>query len=320
MLRSFPGPPRSSRRSPTVGRGVCPNPRVLWRRWFVTLMVVACAVSSAMGQASGCATAVQGALPAGTYTANRVVTLSVDCGPGSFETINWGDGTGTISGNSPLIANHTYPAGAKAQPPYGVLLNEEAILLFVTFPTAVGPFSSFSGQASTVTSPITADEPLSLIVVCQSVFDASGNVFTPQQLNVTCTSPDLPAMVPQFPASLPVRVVVATSGIAKLEKQRGFRSGIVFACLMLPLFGAMGGTCGRKLGRIRSLLAMGALLSLALSSISCGGGFTTPKVGSITPAGQYQVVAVTQQSPGTTPDPNFVQTTLIVPLTVAPTQ
>jgi hypothetical protein len=66
---------------------------------------------------------------------------------------------------------------------------------------------------------------------------------------------------------------------------------------------------------------MGALLCLALSSISCGGGFTTPKIGSITPAGQYQVVAVTEENPtDPTPDPTFVQTTLIVPLTVAPTQ
>ena len=324
MLRSCPGPRRGSSRQSGIGRHACLWLRAPWIRLFVMFVTVVCAFSCAISQSStsGCTTAAQGALPRGTYTANRVVTLSVDCGPGGFASVDWGDQTGFVSGPSPLTANHTYPAGASIQPPYGVVINGAALPnLYVTFPTAVGPFSAFSGQASTVTSPMTAEKALSVIVLCQSVFDSNGNVFTPQQLNITCTSPDLPATIPAFPASLPIRVVVATSGIARLQKPHDSRSVILFVCMVVPLLGIASRARRKSVKQMRITLAACSLVLLALTSISCGGGFTSPQLGSITPSGQYQVVVVTEQNPAnSTPDPTFVQTTLIVPLTVTPTQ
>lgn len=320
MLQWHPGPRRDSQPPPDESYYVRLEPGAPRLRLSLVPAMLVCAVSCAIGQTgpSGCTATAQGALPTGTYTANRVVTLIANCGPGGFASVDWGDQTGSTSGPSPLTANHTYPAGASVSPPYSVQINQVPSL-YLTFPTAIGPFSTFSGQASTATSPITAEKPVSVIVVCQSVFDLSGNVYTPQQLNITCSSPDLPATVPAFPSSIAVRVVVSTSGIARLQRPTDFRHEAVFACMTFPLLGIMSFTERKKLRAIRTMLAMAVMLCLALAPISCGGGFTTPRVGAITPSGQYQVVAVTELAPGST-DPTFVQTTLIVPLTVAPTQ
>lgn len=317
MLQWHPGPRRDSQPPPDESYCVCPKPGAPRLRWLVVPAMLVCAVSCAIGQTgpSGCTATAQGALPTGTYTANRVVTLLANCGPGGFASVGWGDDTFT-SGTSPLTANHTYPAGASV--PYEVQINQ-VTALYLTFPTQVGPLPTFSGQASSATVPITAESVVKVIVVCQSVFDSSGNVFTPQQLNITCSSPDLPATVGPFPSSLLATVVVATSGTAVATAATTFRAAAVFVCMIFPLLGIMSRASGRKLRKARTMLATTAMLCLALAPISCGGGFTTPKIGAITPSGQYQVVAVTELAPDST-DPTFVQTTLIVPLTVAPTQ
>jgi hypothetical protein len=56
---------------------------------------------------------------------------------------------------------------------------------------------------------------------------------------------------------------------------------------------------------------------LTLLSLSCGGGFTAPKVEDVTPPGNYQVTVI-DLPVGT--NSGFEQTSLIVPLTVSPFQ
>jgi hypothetical protein len=66
-------------------------------------------------------------------------------------------------------------------------------------------------------------------------------------------------------------------------------------------------------------LAGGLLVILLLLFTSCGGGFNAPVVtGQATPAGNYQVTVVSQPAPGQSTT-GFVQTSLIVPLSVSPT-
>ena len=58
---------------------------------------------------------------------------------------------------------------------------------------------------------------------------------------------------------------------------------------------------------------------ILLPVVSCGGGFKPPKIQQLaTPAGSYQITVV-DVPVGSSPS-GFVQTTLIVPLTVSPTQ
>jgi hypothetical protein len=64
------------------------------------------------------------------------------------------------------------------------------------------------------------------------------------------------------------------------------------------------------------LVTLGVLFSFL---VGCGGGFNLPQVTSTTtPAGSYKVTVV--DNPVNTTNPTgFVQTSLIVPLTVSPT-
>jgi hypothetical protein len=75
------------------------------------------------------------------------------------------------------------------------------------------------------------------------------------------------------------------------------------------------------LGRYRrqsgALPKLCCVLFFCVSLTSCGGGFTAPVSQEATQAGTYQVFVINAPSP---PDPNFVQTTLIVPLYVGPAQ
>jgi hypothetical protein len=187
-------------------------------------------------------------------------------------------------------------------------------------------YSRLSGQSSTVLASVATQTVEKVNVTCGQVIDSTGAVVSAATLGITCTSPSTP--LTSFPPTTnqqgqtigtPITVVVKTNGFA--ASLRPFHVSPVVVCLTLPgllLFGFS----RRSLNALRSRrwINLCGLLVLSFSLTACGGGFSAPQLtGVVTKAGIYQVNVITTLDPST-PDPNFVQTTLIVPLNIAPFQ
>ncbi len=183
----------------------------------------------------------------------------------------------------------------------------------------------FAGQSSTVTvmlaSPALMMQSELVTFACTTVTTTSGA--TPTQasaLGISCSSN--PPTITLTAASQPVTLVIQTTGAAVASapsvRQRTW-SYAFWVPLPILAFLGMGLTSIRSNhSRYSFGLALSGLLVLALLTVSCGGGFTAPKVIQATPAGNYQVTII--DVPVGTPATGFVQTSLIVPLTVSPFQ
>jgi hypothetical protein len=306
------------------------NPGARSVRWLLFLFaIVAVLYPPAFAQ---CSLKVQGSPPTGTFTTQRTVTATADCGAGAIVFINWGDPNdpNNLSGTSPLVVNHTF--SSVNQQLYFITVfgrGEVPATAYLSFQTDPAPSATFAGaQSSQVTAPVAVlplppigppviNPPITIHFECGSAIDSNGNFYpdaSAAPLYITCNS--IPANVPFAPNQAQnVIVEVGTSGLASTFGSVRFPTKETYAAwAMTPIVFFLGVRIRRRRARLGSLLGVCAILCLSLSITSCGGGFSSPSETQATQAGQYQVNVISVVPDG------FVQTTLIVPLTVSPTQ
>jgi YVTN family beta-propeller protein len=252
------------------------------------------------------------------------VQISVTCtdpqGEALTTTIDWGDGTTS----SPPVLSHNYAApgfytltvsavnasGLHSQPVQSDLnLNLMSLSLF-------------PGQSANllVSTGVAVHPPLMLHFTCTTVLDSNGILHQASDLGITCKSNPSPF------SQLPVTLVITTTGGASGSVASEFRRRSWLFALWLPVWSLAFVSAGVKVAgrRKRGLqyLGLGAAIVLLLLFVSCGsGGFQAPQTStppSGTPPGTYLLTVIDEVAP-----PNssgFVQTSLIVQLTVAPFQ
>ena len=252
------------------------------------------------------------------------VQISVTCtdpqGEALTITIDWGDGTTS----SPPVLSHNYAApgfytltvsavntsGLHSQPVQSDLnLNLMSVSLF-------------PGQSANlpVTTEVAVHPPLMLQFTCTTVLDSNGILHQASDLGITCKSNPSPF------SQLPVTLIITTTGGASGSVASEFRRRSWLFALWLPVWSLAFVSAGVKVAGCRKrglqYLGLGTAIVLLLLFVSCAsGGFQAPQTStppSGTPPGTYLLTVIDQVVP-----PNssgFVQTSLIVQLTVAPFQ
>jgi len=195
----------------------------------------------------------------------------------------------------------------------GSVNSNTAIVTVIEPPLTISPGQS-TQVAVLVTSP--TGSPVQVGFACTIVTDPNGqNPRLALDLGITCHSNPLTITLSKVPQS--VTIVVNTTGPASALLVPGRGNRTWFCALWMPLLaitlgGGLAAPRSARGGAFRSV-APAALVVLLLLFASCGGGFTVPSVAA-TPAGSYQLTIVDYPAQG--PSSGFVQTSLIVPLTV----
>jgi hypothetical protein len=332
MYQSRPGSGKLRQCSCDTSSPSC-NPGAGTVRWLLFLfawIIVLC--SPAFAQS--CTLKVQGSLPRGTFTTQRTVTATADCGAGTGVGINWDDPNDPFSnGTSPLVLNHTFSTAGQPQPLYFVSASggNATANAYFAFQTEPDPSAAFAGdKPSQVVAPVAVlappppgppppIAPITIHFECGTVVDSNGTPnLSASVLDITCNS--VPANIPFDSNQIQnVIVEVATSGRASTFGSVRFPTKETYAAwTMAPIVLFLSVRVRRRRAKLGSLLGVCAILGLLLSLTSCGGSFSLPAVTKTTLPGQYQVNVISVPN-GAMPD-GFVQTTLIVPLTVSPTQ
>jgi DNA-binding beta-propeller fold protein YncE len=244
-------------------------------------------------------------------------------------TLSWGTGPPDQTNSGSLVVTRTL---APAVVPYTVTvtstdisqLTGSASLFLFLFPT----MSVFAGQAAKVSINVpgqSSGTPISVSYQCTSVIDSNGTVSLPSALGISCVS--TPSVITLGQSSQSVTIAIQTTGAATTIVQNVKHDDWTYAFLLpfsalLWLGAARRTTLARRTGYTCLLVVCGVILLLFTS---CGGGFTSPpKVTQLsTPPGNYQItIKEVPSCPGGTCQnfTGFIQTTLIVPLTVSPTQ
>ena len=295
-------------------------------------VIVAALYPAAFAQ---CSLTVQGVFPFTTFATQRTVTATADCGAGTVG-ISWGDlnDQNTSSGTSPLVINHTFSNVGPQLHFVSVSGSDGSATEYLSFQTEPDPSATFAGaQSSQVTAPVAvlplptsptpppSIAPITIHFECGSAIDSNGNFYpdaSAAPLYITCDS--IPENVPFAPNQAQnVTVEVGTSGLASTFGSVRFPTKETCAAwAVTPIVFFLGVRIRRRRARLGSLLGVCAILYLSLSITSCGGGFSSPSGTQATQAGKYQVNVISVPN-GSTPT-GFVQTTLIVPLTVSQTQ
>jgi len=307
------------------------------RNWLPILLAVAAVLPTpalAQGLQIPCTLLVQGAAPPDFLTITAVVNCIDPGGLPVTITIDWGDGSSPIrSLGGSVTITHSYAADApcasigNAQIPICTItvtatsddVNTGGVSVTVDLTAPPNPPPVFAGQSSVVHVLIN-EEPAGLQVTfaCTTVTDSSGGVHQAVDLGITCSS-NPPAIT--FAGGVqPVSIVIHTSGPA-IGSLIPALHGNVFYALLLPLpawivLGVRIRTARSHSGAALQYVRTGMVIALILMFSSCGGGFRQPQVvGQATPPGNYQVTVIDQPTPGQSLT-GFVQTSLIVPLTV----
>jgi Ig-like domain CHU_C associated len=251
--------------------------------------------------------------------------------------VDWGDGTidtkpvGAFSDQHTYKVFGTYLVQVTSTNISGLQGHVTPSPFLTLIPTSAAPPPIFAGQSTKVTVLLTQEEtrPAGLQVQfeCTTVTDSNGKPHQASELGIDCNS--IPPTI-TFTASLngqSVPIEIHTSGAASGSLVPGMKHRTWFYAFWLPLPALVllgGGFSVARSSRrgIFHYVALGSLLVLLLLSFtSCGGGFTAPKITQATPAGDYQVTVIDQPDPSVTQKTTgFVQTSLIVPLTVLPFQ
>ncbi len=294
---------------------------------LLALTAVASVPASAQIPPPTCTLSVQGSNPSDPLT----ITAIVNCVPGStklkviFINIDWGDGTTSSSSGASVTATHTYAVAdcfvGDFQTP-GICeitvtatdsqQNEGSVSGIADLTAPSNPTPVFAGQSSVVQVELYGF-PVGQQVTfeCTTVIDSSGGVQQASDLGITCTSN--PPTITFTGGIQSVAIDIQTSGpAAQVAPHREFFYALL---LLLPLFVLSLNRRSRR--RAASRCAGAGLVAMILFLSSCGGGFTAPVVVQQTPAGSY-VVTVVDEPVTEPPMPGFVQTSLIVPLTVNP--
>ena len=247
--------------------------------------------------------------------------------------LSWGDGTSTPANGGALVTSKAY-SPVQAVTPYPVnvsstdssqLTGSADVSLFLS-PTS----SVFAGQSANVgmTPPRQppSGDPVKVSFDCTTVINSSGQVSSASSLGISCSS--TPSVV-TLDGTQAVKILIQTTGPTISVGLNSHSANWLYA-LLLPVPACLWLGVGFGTARTRrksiytsfAVLGVAVLLSLV---VSCGGGFTAPRTTQLsTPAGSYQITVVDMlvgcQTPPCQNTSNFVQTTLIVPLTVSPTQ
>ena len=278
-----------------------------------------------VAQAPTCSPALQGTADPLTITA--VANCTDPQAESLTTTINWGDGSSATTGaGGSLSASHTYPQAGT----YTVVVSstdtselQGTASVSTTLAGAVqGPPPLTPGQSGDFPATLPPGPAnVSVQFVCTSVTDSQGNVKQASDLGITCTSP----VIPLSGAAQNITITISTTGPGAAKSALydfGHRSWMTALWLPIPAIFLIGGSFGRArrsrrlISRYLLLATVGVLIGLL---VACGGGFSLPQAtSSTTPAGSYTVTAIDNpvNSSSTT---GFVQTSLIVPLTVNPT-
>jgi hypothetical protein len=193
--------------------------------------------------------------------------------------------------------------------------------------------SAFAGQSASVpiqNIPVQILAPGNYAMVsftCTTVSDSNGNSLSAAALGISCSStPSVITLNQPQSATITIETTGAATALGPASRPANWSYALL---LPIPAFLLLGMRCRTTRTRrpgIHTYIAVSAVATMLSLSISCGGGFTAPKITqtSSTPTGSYQVNVVDMLvGCQTTPCPNtsgFIQTTLIVPLTVSPTQ
>jgi YVTN family beta-propeller protein len=248
-------------------------------------------------------------------------------------TLFWGDLSSTAANSGTLVANKTYSAVQTVTPYTVMVTSTDTAQLSGTAQVdlLLSPATSvFAGQGVNVgiqvSSQAISNDPVKVSFECTTVIDSTGHVSSPSDLNISCSSS--PSVV-TLDKSQSVEITVQTTGAATSLARDSRHAFWSYAFLVpIPAFLLLGMRFrivpARRIG-MHTYLAIVAVAVMLLFTVSCGGGFTSPKITQVsTPAGSYQITVVdmvvgcqTQPCPNTS---GFVQTTLIVPLVVSPTQ
>ena len=283
-----------------------------------------------------CSLKVQGVFPFNTFATQRTVTATADCGAGTVG-ISWGDPNdqNTSSGTSPLVINHTFSNVGQQLYFVSVFGSDGSTATeYFSFQTEPDPSATFAGDNPQITAPVGVIAPtepvsptapaISIHFECATVVDSDGTVYTAAQasntLHLDChATPNANVTYAPNQQQQPVKVEVATSGLASTFSSVRFPAKEIYAAwTMAPILLLLSVRVRRRRAKMQSMLGVGAILCLSLSLASCGGGFSSPSLTQATPSGQYQVNVISVPN-GAKPD-GFVQTTLIVPLTISATQ
>jgi YVTN family beta-propeller protein len=256
------------------------------------------------------------------------VTAIADCtdplGESLNTSIDWGDDSPPATGaGGSLRASHIYAKGTTFPVSVTVSSTDTSGLRgtasdSMTAVTPSHPLSGFAGQTLEVSVSITGQAPLQVAFECTTVTDSNRKVQLASALGITCSSTP-PAIT--FTGDLqPVTIQIATTGAASgsLVTSMTHRPWSYASWLPLVFLGVGFGTVGSRRKSISRRVAAALLAVLLLLFMSCGGGFTAPEVTPTpTPAGSYQVTVVDTLVPNQATVTNFVQTSLIVPLSVS---
>lgn len=261
---------------------------------------------------------------AGSYLAVTATAICTDPQQASLvTTLDWRDGPTTSSNGGTLIANHTYSSPQTTSPYLVTVTSTDTFQLSgtVQVPLLLSPIKAvFAGQTASVPISVMAQSGIQVSFVCTTVIDSNGQLSNPSDLGISCGS--IPSVVTLNQAQT-VTITIGTTGAATSTALHSRYSNLSYAFLLpVPIFLLLGARYRAARGlrtHMGNYLALFTLLVILLPAVSCGGGFTSPKIQQFaTPAGSYRITVVDVQV-GTSTS-GFVQTTLIVPLTVSPTQ
>ena len=247
-------------------------------------------------------------------------------------TLDWGDNspTVTVSGGT-LIATHTYANVAA----YHLLVTSTNTANLTGMQPAIldlrpvdiqPPLSVFQGQSASftanVSSPGSPAAPVKVNFECIIVVDSNNNVRQASDVGISCYAISQPITIPAN-GSVAVTIVIQTSGGGLARLSRPKHPGVIYA-FVVPAFGLLflpgGASLFIRRRNLQRLVALFGILSILVIITSCGGGFTPPHNQAATPPDTYHVSVIDVLADNSAPPGAFVQTTLIVPLTVTPFQ
>lgn len=249
-------------------------------------------------------------------------------------TLAWGDGSSTAANNGALVANKTYSA-VQTNPYLVTVTSADTSQLTGTMQVVLflsQAMSVFAGQAANVNIQVPAqtisNDPVKVSFECASVIDSNGHVSSPSDLNISCSSsPSVVTLAQSQSVAITIQTTGAATSLALGSRHANWSYAFLLPVPVFLLAGVKFRSARTRHTGIRRYLAMVTIVGMLLLTISCGGGFTPPKITQTsTPAGSYQVTVVDmlvgcQNQTGSCQNSSgFIQTTLIVPLVVSPTQ
>jgi hypothetical protein len=243
-------------------------------------------------------------------------------------TLDWGDNSPPVmmSGGS-LTATHTYLTVTEYKL---VVTAVNTANVMGTHPAYLDlrpvdiqpPLSVFQGQSASFGANVMSPGPVKVNFECTVVVDSSNRVVDASSVGISCYAISQPITLPDN-VSTQVTIVIQTSGGALARLSRPKHQGALYA-FVIPAFGLIflpgGASLFIRRRNLQRLVALFGILSIVALLTSCSGGFTPPHNQTATPPSTYHVSVVDVLADNSGNPGAFVQTTLIVPLTVAPFQ